>query len=96
MRSLQRDHRDDHVPGGCPFGHQVGEFGVVAELFLLDGGRRQDGHLAQLAEQVIQEEPSQDAKVRLEIQRSGCADDARSLERRGWRMESIGKRLDRL
>ena len=44
----------------------------------------------------VLEEPSQDAKVRLEIQRFGCADDARSLERRGWRMESVGKRLDRL
>lgn len=44
----------------------------------------------------VLEEPSQDANVRLEIQRFGCADDARSLERRGWRMESIGKRPDRL
>jgi hypothetical protein len=39
----------------CPFGHQVSEFGVVAELSLLDGGHREDGHLPQLAEKVIQE-----------------------------------------
>jgi hypothetical protein len=44
-----------HVPGRRPFGHQVGELGVVAELFLLDGGGHQDGYLPQLEEQVIQE-----------------------------------------
>mgnify|MGYP001788453501 CR=1 FL=1 len=44
----------------------------------------------------VLKEPSQDAKVRLKIQRLGCADDVRSLERRGWRMESNGKRLDGL
>jgi hypothetical protein len=37
-----------------------GEFGVVAELFVLDGGHREDGHLPELAEKVIQEVPARE------------------------------------
>ena len=52
---LQRNHGQGHVSSRGPFSHQVGELGVVAELFLLDGGGYQDRDLPQLAEQVIQE-----------------------------------------
>ena len=34
VRPLQRDNGQGHVPGRRPFGHQVGELGVVAELQL--------------------------------------------------------------
>lgn len=40
----------------------------------------------------VLDEPSQDAKVRLETQPSACADDALSLELMGWRIEGTGQR----